>query len=224
MPGVTPLELPGIGTRKNEKSPLRVYDYVDDLRRLYLAEKYQGPKGLLGISFGGMIAQSWLSQYQSDFLFAALINTSAKILSPAYKRLTPKALSTLCRTTCSINKEKRIKTILQGTTNLIKIDPPLITKWLEYENEYPTSSLSFIRQLFAAYNFSPVKSIKTPIAIFLSAQDSFVSPQCSKQLAEFYQAPLFIHKTAGHDLPLDDPQWLLNALRESYDTIPKTHG
>jgi hypothetical protein len=40
-------------------------------------------------------------------------------------------------------------------------------------------------------------------------QDVLVSPQCSATLAHRWQVELRIHPDAGHDLPLDDPAWVI---------------
>ena len=46
----------------------------------------------------------------------------------------------------------------------------------------------------------------------LERLDRLVSPRCSQRLAAAWKVPLALHPSAGHDLPLDDPDWLLAQL------------
>jgi hypothetical protein len=48
----------------------------------------------------------------------------------------------------------------------------------------------------------------------VGAGDRLAHPTCSGRLAEALAAPLVVHPTAGHELPLDDPDWLLAQLHD----------
>jgi len=50
--------------------------------------------------------------------------------------------------------------------------------------------------------------------LFVSENDHFVSSSCSKNLAKSWGCELHIHPWAGHDLPLDDPDWIIEHLRQ----------
>jgi hypothetical protein len=41
-----------------------------------------------------------------------------------------------------------------------------------------------------------------------------VSPACSQTLANKWQVPCLVHNQAGHDLPLDDGDWVLRAIAQ----------
>ena len=45
-------------------------------------------------------------------------------------------------------------------------------------------------------------------------QDQLVDVHCSQTLADKCQVHLRIHEKAGHDLPLDDAQWVITAIQE----------
>lgn len=205
---VTPLELPGVGTRKDKSSPLSIQEYVEDLRELFLKTESSGPKVLMGISMGGMIALSWLSKYPEDFDSGIIINSSGGKLSPFYHRLTPAALKTLFNVFLAKNTSSRVKAILQGTTNIVKLDVELLDTWVSFEQEYAASKNSFLRQLISAATFSPPEALGRPVLFIASKKDYFVSYQCSIRLAQHYRQGFLIHPEAGHDLPLDDPKWL----------------
>ena len=42
---------------------------------------------------------------------------------------------------------------------------------------------------------------------------SMVDFNCSKKLADKYNASLEIHLSAGHDIPLDDGPWLVSKIK-----------
>jgi pimeloyl-ACP methyl ester carboxylesterase len=47
-----------------------------------------------------------------------------------------------------------------------------------------------------------------PLLVLSSSGDQLVDPRCSQQLAQAWQAEHRIHPNAGHDLPLDDGEWV----------------
>lgn len=48
--------------------------------------------------------------------------------------------------------------------------------------------------------------------MLVSERDRLVNPACSRRLAEATGAVLEQHPQAGHDLPLDDPTWTVDAI------------
>jgi pimeloyl-[acyl-carrier protein] methyl ester esterase len=48
--------------------------------------------------------------------------------------------------------------------------------------------------------------------VLASPQDRMVSVNCSRAIAEKWQAPIVEHPTAGHDLSADDPKWLVSEI------------
>ena len=75
-----------------------------------------------------------------------------------------------------------------------------------------------MRQLLAAMRHRPPPR-RPPVRMLLlaSAQDALVSPRCSQRIAADWYLPLAMHPDAGHDLPLDDPQWLLRRISEWWE-------
>ena len=70
------------------------------------------------------------------------------------------------------------------------------------------------RQLLAAARFHPPKEkLALPILLLNGASDQLVSPHCSRALADAWGLELRAHPTAGHDLTLDEPEWVLEQLR-----------
>jgi hypothetical protein len=48
-----------------------------------------------------------------------------------------------------------------------------------------------------------------PALVLASRGDRLTDWRCSRDLAQAGDWPLKVHLKAGHDLPLDDPQWLI---------------
>ena len=76
-----------------------------------------------------------------------------------------------------------------------------------------------LRQLWAASRFRISAIPSCPIQILSSVQDPLVSSACSQALADKLQAPMFSHATAGHDLPLEDSEWLVSKISEFLSSI-----
>src|ERR1041385_5533345 len=85
---VTSLDLPGAGTECGRLCPLSIPEIVEDLRyRWNSSAKQAGPRIILGVSLGGMIALQWAKQFPEDFDGAVVINTSLADYSKPWERL-----------------------------------------------------------------------------------------------------------------------------------------
>jgi predicted alpha/beta hydrolase family esterase len=77
------------------------------------------------------------------------------------------------------------------------------------------SRANALRQLFAAARFRAcVAKPLTPTLVLASVLDHLVSVECSRALASAWQCTLSLHPSAGHDLPLDDGQWVIAKVLE----------
>jgi hypothetical protein len=66
-----------------------------------------------------------------------------------------------------------------------------------------------VRQLAAALRFRiPRGGHRANLLVVASASDRLVDPACSVLLARRWKVPLRVHPSAGHELALDDPEWL----------------
>ena len=52
-----------------------------------------------------------------------------------------------------------------------------------------------------------------PALVVASANDPLCDPECPRRLALRFGAPLVTHPRAGHDLSVDDPEWLAGQVR-----------
>jgi pimeloyl-ACP methyl ester carboxylesterase len=212
FPGVEaiPLEIPGNGLRFREKSPLSVPAMVEAARAEFLTRK--GEKNFLfALSLGGMIGLDWMSRYPADFSGAALVNTSVRGLSPLYQRLRPRNYGRIARMFLSSDPAFVEQSILEFTSAKHKQLLPLAADWVKIATARPVSPGNAVRQLMAAGRFRPPREKPAVNLIVLNgAGDQLVNPACSRALAEAWKLPLEIHPTAGHDLTLDEPEWVLD--------------
>ena len=210
------LDAPGNGRHWKNSSPLSVSRIVDSMRRDFLdivARESGTPNYLVAISLGGMIAIDWLTRFPGDAGAAVLINTSLRGMSPFYRRLDYHAMPSLLRIFLEKDALRRESMILELTSSG-RNAPAAVGRAAIFQSR-PVSRLNAIRQLYAASRFSaPTRAPGLPLLVLNGMGDRFVSPICSEQLAMKWNLDLRRHPLAGHDLPLDDPDWILSQIEQ----------
>lgn len=222
VPGdrVVAIDLPGNGEFWQQKSPTDIAAMVAHAREQLRQQGHGGPYHVVALSLGAMMAVQWLCQAPGEVAFAALINTSASRYSPFWQRLSPNNYGRLLRDgVFSRDRVSKETAILEITSNLRDQDflHALAQKWADYAHSQPVSLHNSLRQLMAAMRFRAPSALpaSVPAVVINGGGDRLVSPACSRELAEAWQLPIKVHPQAGHDLPLDAPQWLVNTLLES---------
>lgn len=215
------LELPGVGEKVHMKAPSHIGGYIKHLRLELekLKEKHTGQWGLAAISMGGMIALKWAEFYPDDFDYVAVFNTSAGDKCLPWERFTPDAMTMVGKLFFGSDMKIREREILKITTHLTDITDELVDLWAGYSKEHPLTKQNFLRQLYAAAKFVVPKQIKPPLLVCVSANDRLCAPNCSMILAKHFGVKPKIHHTAGHDLPLDAPEWLADRICEFANSV-----
>lgn len=205
---VIALDAPGNGTRHRERSPAGVNRIAqacrDDLMRRGIAPPYN----LLAMSLGAMVALEWSARWPQEVAGAVLVNTSARGYAPPWKRLRPGSYPALARIAMAGSRARREATVLAMTSNRAGEHEGLVEQWAAIGASAPVSTANALRQLAAAARFMPVRPRGVPLLFLASERDALVSPECSRKLAAAWKAPLAVHPGAGHDLPLDAPDWV----------------
>lgn len=217
---VLSIDLPGNGDFHKLASPTNPQAYLEHVRQHLDDYKTQNNLSgdlaikLVAISFGGMIAMQWLKHYPSELNSVCLINTSMKPWSSVTQRLRiaawPKVISGLFQA-----PSEREISVRQLTTHYFKADDVLLKQWQDWANEKPVKAMNILRQIYTASQFkAPLleQNAIEKVTIIVSANDELVHPDCSRQIATHLGSKIITHPTAGHDLPLDDPEWLCKAL------------
>jgi pimeloyl-ACP methyl ester carboxylesterase len=164
---------------------------------------------------GGMVGLEWMKNWPKDFQAAVLVNTSVRGLSPLYYRLQPRNYPRILRILLSNNPEFVERTILEMTSHNQSRFKELTEDWARIQKERPVSAINALKQIIAASRFLPSgEKPSVPILLLNGAGDHLVNPACSRALAENWNLPLRVHPTAGHDLTLDEPEWVLEQVRD----------
>ncbi len=205
---ITP-DLPGNGSLWRERSPARIEDMVEHCRTTLRHLGHTPPYHLLALSLGGMAAKCWSEHHPEEVPAMVLINTSMRPYNPFHHRLRPANYAALIRMALESDPARREETILR-LTSARSAAPDVLAAWSGYARECPVSRANGLRQLLAAARFRADGAPQaTRVLLLASSGDRLVNVACSNALANAWGAELAEHSQTGHDLPLDDPAWLV---------------
>jgi pimeloyl-ACP methyl ester carboxylesterase len=204
-------DLPGAGVRHGVASPASVGEVLASVR----AELGGGgPRWLVGLSLGGMVVDAWTRAHPGEVAGAVLINTSVGGLARPWQRVRPAAARQILVAIATTDPLARERRIYHLTSNRPERTAITVPGWAALAQRQPVSRANVLRQLLAAARHRAGPPSPAPTLILASTQDRLVDPACSRALAAHLGAPLQEHPTAGHDLPLDEPDWVVDRIRE----------
>lgn len=216
---VLALDLAGNGSRWRERSPGSVAALAADVRRhLPLSCR---PTVLLAMSLGAMVAVDWASVHPGELAGCVLVNTSDGT-SPFWHRLRPRQYASLARLLWpGTLVAEREATVLRMTTSPRRSHPGVVDRWAVLATGHPVSPGNVVRQLWAAarYRMPPARPAVS-VLLLSSLGDVLVHPSCSEALRRRWQVPHEVHPWAGHDLPLDAPDWMLERVAHWAASLP----
>ena len=204
------LDLPGTGTEHGRSSPGTIRGIMEDVRGRWIRARGQDVDGwgVVAISLGGMVAQEWARRYPGEFDAAVLINSSTADGCRPWQRIRPVAFVGGVKALLDSDRVNRERIVLRWTTRLIQDREAVARAWAAFANERPPDRISALSQLLAAARFVAPRSLDCPVLVVFSLSDEFTDPSCSRVIARRLGASWAAHPRAGHDLPLDDPEWL----------------
>ncbi|MFP5519512.1 MAG: alpha/beta fold hydrolase [Bdellovibrionia bacterium] len=210
------IDLPGNGERHLESSPTQISEFVNDLRVKSEFLQMGQSVNILALSLGGMIALEWAQQFPDEVESIHLVCTSTSSTSNIFERLQPAVLPHICKMAfLTQNAQAFEEHILKMISNNHDRQIQLLPQLTEYSEKYPVKLENFFRQIMAASQYQAPESPRVRTQIIGSWGDRMVSPQCSVKLAQKFGLEAVMHPWSGHDIPIDDPQWLLAHLDES---------
>lgn len=208
------LDLPGNGALNAIASPTRIDLMTDFCRDQLVLRGIAPPYRLLAISMGGMVATDWTARFPQEIDAAVLINTSMRPFSPFYQRLRLWAWLYLLAGWVRSAPEKE-SMLFSLTSNLDQAPAGLIDSWVAIRRSRPVATRNALRQLLAAARYcAPKAPPPAALLVLASAGDQLVDTRCSQTLARYWGCPIGTHPAAGHDLPLDDPSWVVQQVRD----------
>lgn len=209
------LDLPGTGVLRRQASPTQVAAIVDACRAELQRRGTQGPMSLVGMSLGAAVLSDWASRFPDEVEAGVLINPSLRPFSELFRRPRPlNYLGLLLLSLSRFSARMREERVLSLTTRLT---PPqaVIDRWLELQRQHPQGVRNIARQLLASMRYRASRTRPAaPMLLLCSKGDTLVDWRCSQAISRAWGAPLRLHTKAGHDLPLDDPQWVARAVGE----------
>lgn len=206
------LEIPGNGLLSFEVTPLDPKFLIDLLKRKSHLARSNSTYHLCGISLGGMVALKWAELYPESIESVSVINSSLSQCSAFNKRLSPSNYLPLVKAIFEYDRYLQEEKILKLTSNSFEKNKKYLSSYAEFAVKHKVSTTNLVRQLILANNIQLQKFPKIKLKIFSSAQDRLVHSSCSVAIAKELSGRLSIHSTAGHDLPLDEPEWLIEQL------------
>lgn len=211
---ITP-DIPGNGRHYRICSPDSIEKITDSVRQELAVTRDCSQINLIGLSMGGMSAIDWMIRYPEDISSAVLINTSARPHSPFFHRLRWQCYLSMLRLVFQ-KPEQQEKTLLYLLSNQHHDDTEILQNWRSWRRQYPVSPKSFYHQLLATTVFNPPKKPQHPLLTVASKADHLVDYRCSVALHRAWKTTYLEHPAAGHNLPLDDPDWLADKISNWY--------
>ncbi|HTF98089.1 MAG TPA: alpha/beta hydrolase [Cellvibrio sp.] len=213
------IDFPGCGVHYQQPALDSIHSMTDFARTQIAGLKITEPIYVVGISMGGMVALNWAQQFPAQIAGAALINSSAGD-HPLHWRLRPQSWPAMIAAIL-LPMRLREALVLRHVSNDHTDFDAHLQHWISIQQQRPVSRSTIITMLVAAAHFRPQSTWITKGLIVASEADRFVSHKASIELAQRLGWPLTIHPTAGHDIPLDDVQWLCAQVTNWIQLLPK---
>lgn len=211
---VVALDLPGNGTLNASHSPANVPAMAAACRQHLAYRGLRPPYVFVGMSLGGMVALHGAYAFADEVAGCVLINSSLRGHGNFWQRLRPANYARLGRLLLpGLSPLERERQVLRMTSADPQRHAGVAAQWAAMAAQRPVSRRNALRQLTAAARYAPpALAPAVPLLLIASAGDQLVSPSCSQRLATHWDVPLRLHASAGHDLPLDDPEWLVQQI------------
>lgn len=206
------IEIPGNGTKSQLSTPISPKKLIDHLRAESSIIANKLDYHLCGISLGGMITLKWAELYPAKLQTINTINTSLSQFSSIKERMIPQNYLKVIGGLRESDPYEREKLILSMTCNHSGSIERNLSLFAEFSIAHPIKKSNFLRQLILARRIRINQLPPIPFRVICSDHDRLVSSKCSKIIAEKLNGKLLIHPSAGHDLPLDEANWLADIL------------
>lgn len=203
------VDFPGCGKYYRQPALTSVADMTDHARtEIAITEILVRIESVyvVGISMGGMVALDWAQRFPHELNGLVLINSSAGD-QPFWWRLRPGAWLPMISALLSDSNAREAK-VLKIVSNNPADYAQHLDEWLSIQQQRPVKRATIMTMLHAAAQFRPQSGCAVLYGLVLASEkDRMVSVRASRALAQQFNWPIQQHPTAGHDLPMDDPDW-----------------
>ncbi len=210
------LDLPGTGCHYRDVSPSTISAIVESVRgRANEMGLLQQSVTLLALSLGGIVAWEWMKKYPADICGGILISISFARFNPFYQRLKWQNHIKFLTLMSQHNVYQRELAIVRMVNNSRHLDEQTAIAWEQIHKMRPISLKTIYHQILAAAQYIPsAEKPDQPVLLINSKGDKMVNPVCSETIQRKWDLELRTHPWAGHDLTLDDSEWVLKQLKE----------
>ena len=218
------IDLPGFGTQNDAVVPGSIAGFVDDMRlRLRDVVPAGEPCGIMAVSLGGMVALTWMAQYPQDFVAGVVINSSLSGISPFWQRIVPRTWPNILRAPL-MGLRARERMLLGMTRRQGNLDTDA-DRYAEIGRSTRPRSRNAVGQIRAALKVTSPAHLDVPTLVLAATGDRLVSYHCSEAIARRLGLAIQVHsgegnEAAGHDLPIDAPDWVCSRMNEWLCTLP----
>lgn len=214
--GLFQLDLPGTGRLCGERSPDRIEDLVDGLRGRVRAAALPGPWGLMASSWASCVAAEWARRYPDELGAIVLVSPAmrpfTKVLRSVPTGLWGQALTKLLGRRAFWRRDA---VVWNGQTQLRRASADSLSRWRELRRQHPVRARNGWRQMMAVWRFETSKRRPHPHVLLLAGKgDAWIDWRVSAAISRAWGAAVRVHPEAGHDLLLDDPQWVGRSVAE----------
>lgn len=212
------LDLDGTGKHYLSKSPSSIPKLVDSLKKKYKLND-KNINLLVASSLGGMVAIEWVMRFANDFDGLVTMNSSFRGICKSFERVKPKTIFHLFKIIRSSKLRSREKLILELNSNYPE-NNKILDEWVKIQQLRPVKKINILRQTFAGFRFFPKKEkISIPYLHLGSKQDKLVCSSCIEKVHFAFGGELIWHEFAGHCLPLDEPDWTANQIKNWFKKL-----
>ena len=209
------VDLPGTGTEYARAAPHSITDNADDVlqRLVHREDVAQVRWWVFGISLGGMVALEMATRAELQIAGVVIANSSSP-LSRSTQRMRITALPRLLVAMATSNAVIRERKVLALTSNKDAHENEAVAEELAAAyRQRPMARQAVFNQLRAAARFELPQKLSVPLLVLSSRRDRLVNPCCSVRLAHHFGAQHKVHPRAGHDLVVDDCDWVCEQVR-----------
>ena len=131
-----------------------------------------------------------------------------------FKRLLSSSVPNYLRALATRDFERRERLVLGMITNDAEHLEELVQQSVALAPSCPLPFAATTKQLLAASLWRAPEALEVPTLFLGTKGDRMVDPSCTLRLAAHFQAPVALHPWAGHEIPLDDPDWVAAKVRD----------
>jgi pimeloyl-ACP methyl ester carboxylesterase len=210
------LDLPGTGNQWREPSASHVGLLLQQLRERVQQAGLAGPFGLIASSWAGCLATEWARQHPAEVGALVLISPAMRPFTHVLRSVRPglwsTALALLLGRRSPLDRDRRL---WRSHTRLRTPSAALLQQWRDLRRAHPTRARTGIAQVLAVWRYeSSRRRPHTRVLLLAGKGDEWMDWRVSAAISRAWGAALRLHPEAGHDLLLDDPQWVARSLAE----------